>query len=53
MVTKIKKKFLLTYYQVNLLRKIKILKQKDMSVKDYIEEFYRLDISSRHVDDEI
>ena len=24
-----------------------------MSVKDYIEEFYRLDIRSRHVDDEI
>ena len=29
------------------------MKQKDMSVKDYIEEFYRLDIRSIHVDDEI
>ena len=29
------------------------LKQKDTSVKDYTEEFYKLDIRSRHVDDEI
>ena len=29
------------------------LKQKDMSVKGYTEEFYRLDIRSRHMDDEV
>ena len=29
------------------------LRQKDMTVKHYIEEFYRLDIISGHVDDEI
>ena len=53
MVNKIKKKFLPVDYQVNLLRKMQNLKQKDMSVKDYTKEFYRLDIGSRHVDDEI
>ena len=53
MVNKIKKKFLPFYYHVNLLRKIQNLKPKDMSVKDYTKEFYRLDIRSRHVDDEI
>ena len=29
------------------------MKEKDMILKDYTEEFYRLDITSRHVDDEI
>ena len=53
MVHKIKKFFLLVDYQVNLLRRMQNLKQKDMSVKDYIEEFYRIDIRSGHVDDEI
>ena len=48
-----KKKFLPANYQVNLLRKIQNLKQKDMNVKDYTEEFYRLDIISRHFDDAI
>ena len=53
MMNKIKKRFLLVDYQVNLLRKIQNLKQKDMSVNDYTKEFYRLHIRSRHVDDEI
>ena len=53
MVNKFKKKFILAHYQVNLLRKMKNLKQKDMSVKDYTKEFYRLDIRSGHVNDEI
>lgn len=29
------------------------LRQKDMSVKECTEEFYKLDIRSGHVDDEI
>ena len=44
MVNKMKKKFLYGYYQVNLLKRMQNLKQKDMRVKDYTEEFYRLDI---------
>ena len=53
MVNKIKKKFLPTNYQVNLLRKMQNLRQKDMNVKDYTKEFYRLGTKSRHVDDEV
>ena len=53
MVKKVKKKFPLTNYQVGLLRKMQNLKQKDMTVKEYIEEFYRLDIKSGHVDEDV
>ena len=53
MVNKMKKKFLPIDYQVNLLRKIQNLRQKDMNVKEYTEEFYRLDIKSGHVDDDV
>ena len=53
MVNKVKKKFLPADYQVSLLRKMKNLKQKDMTVKEYTKEFYRLDIRSRHVDDDV
>ena len=40
-------------YQVNLLRKMQNLRQRDMSVNEYIEEFYTLDIRSGHVDDDV
>ena len=53
MVTKIKKNFLPADYQLNLLRKIQNLRQKDMSVNYYTKEFYRLDIRFGHVDDEV
>ncbi|MDF3675367.1 hypothetical protein, partial [Enterobacter hormaechei] len=53
MVKKVKKKFLLFDYQVSLLRKMQNLKQNDMTMKEYTEEFYRLYIRSRHVDDDV
>jgi len=53
MVNKVKNKFLLTDYQVSLLRKMQNLRQRDMSVKEYTEEFYRLDIKVGHVHDDI
>ena len=53
MVNKVKNKFLPTHYQVNLLRKMQNLKQKDMTMKEYTEEFYRLDIRSGHMDDDV
>ena len=43
MVNNVKNKFLPSNYQVSLLRKIQNLRQRDMSVKDYIE-IYKLDI---------
>ena len=53
MVNKIKKNFLPADYQVNFLRKIQNLKQKDISVKDYTEEFYILEIRFGQADHEI
>ena len=53
MVSTVKKKFLPADYQVSLLRKMQNLKQKDMTVKEYTKEFYRLDIRSGHVDDDV
>ena len=53
MVNKVKNKFLLADYQVSLLIKIQNLRQKDMTLKEYTEELYRLDIRSRHVDDDV
>ena len=52
-VSKVKKKFLPVDYQVSLLRKMQNLRKKDMTLKEYIKEFYRLDIRSRHVDDDV
>ena len=53
MVNKVKKIFLPADYQVSLLRKMQNLRQRDMTVKEYTKEFYRLDIRSRHVDDDV
>ena len=53
MVNKVKKKFFPTDYQVSLLRKMQNLRQRDMTVKEYTEEFYRLDIRFGHVDDNV
>ena len=53
MVNKIKKKFLPTNYQVSLFRKMQHLRQKDITMKEYTKEFYRLGIRSGHVDDDV
>ena len=53
MLAKMKKKFLPADYQVSLMRKMQNLRQKEMSVKEYIEKFYKLDIRFGHVDDEV
>ena len=53
MVNKVKNKFLISDHQVSLLRKMKILKEKDMIVKEYTKEFYKLDIRFEHVDDDV
>jgi hypothetical protein len=44
MVAKLKAKFIPKEYQINLLRKLQNLRQKGMTVKEYIEEFYKLNI---------
>jgi ABC-type phosphate transport system auxiliary subunit len=44
MVSKLKAKFMPKDCQINLFKKMKNLRQKGMTVKEYTEEFYRLNI---------
>jgi hypothetical protein len=44
MVAKLKDKFISKDYQINLFRRLKNLRQKIFLVKEYTEEFYRLNI---------
>lgn len=53
MVSKMKVKFLPKDYHLNLFKQMQNLKQKGMSVKEYTEEFYRLNIRTRHVEDDL
>ena len=48
MVTKLKAKFNPANYELELLKRLQNLKQKDMTVKDYTKEFYKLTIQSGH-----
>jgi hypothetical protein len=44
MVAKLKAKFIPKDYQINLFRKLQNLRQKGMTVKEYTEEFYKMNI---------
>jgi hypothetical protein len=48
MVAKMKAKFIPKDYQINLFRRMKNLRQKMMSVKEYTEEFYKINIRAGH-----
>jgi hypothetical protein len=48
MITKMKAKFIPRDYQITLFRRIQNLRQKLMTVKEYTEEFYRLNIRVGH-----
>ena len=48
MIAKMKAKFIPRDYQITLFRRMQNLRQKLMSVKEYTEEFYRLNIRSGH-----
>jgi hypothetical protein len=54
MVAKLKAKFIPKDYQINLFRKLQNLRQKGMTVKEYTEEFYKMNIRTgqREKDDE-
>ena len=47
MVAKMKAKFMPKYYQINLFRKLQNLRQKGMTVKEYTEELYKMNIRAR------
>jgi hypothetical protein len=44
MVAKLKEKFMSKDYQINLFRRMHNLRQRGLSVKEYREEFYKLNI---------
>jgi hypothetical protein len=48
MVAKLKDKFIPKDYHINMFRKLQNLRQKELTVKDYTEEFYRLNIREGH-----
>lgn len=48
MMTKLKAKFITIDYEIELFKILVNLKQKDFSMKDYSEEFYKLTNWSRH-----
>jgi hypothetical protein len=48
MVAKMKAKFIPRDYQINLFRRMQILRQKGMTMKEYTEDFYRLNIRVGH-----
>lgn len=52
MVAKMKGKFLPKDYAIQMFRKLQGLKQKEMDVKTYTEEFYKLSIRSSHNENE-
>ena len=48
MVTKLKVEFIPADYELELFEMLQNLKKKDLSVKDYIKELYKLTIWSGH-----
>jgi hypothetical protein len=48
MIAKMKAKFIPRHYQITLFRRMHNLRQKLMIVKEYTEEFYRLNIRAGH-----
>jgi hypothetical protein len=44
MVANLKEEFMPKDYQINLFRRMQNLRQKGMTVKEYTEEFYKLNI---------
>jgi hypothetical protein len=48
MIAKMKAKFIPRDYQITLFRRMQNLRQKLMTVKEYTEEFYKLNIRAGH-----
>jgi hypothetical protein len=48
MIAKMKEKFIPRDYQITMFRRMQNLRQKLMTVKEYTEEFYRLNIREVH-----
>ena len=53
MVTKLKSKFIPRDYYTKLFKRLQNLRQKEMNVKDYIEEFHKLIIRVGHLEEDM
>lgn len=53
MIAKLKDKFLPRDYEVQLFKKLQSLKQRDLDVKEYTDEFYKLRIRVGRDEDEV
>lgn len=51
MIAKLKGRFLPKDYQVELYRRVQSLRQKGMTVREYTEEFYRVNLRASYTDD--
>ena len=51
MTAKLRGKFLPKDYKLFLFRHMENLKQKSMTVREYTEEFYKVNIKSKHMED--
>ena len=51
MNSKLKSKFLLKYYQLILFIKKQNVKKKMMTIREYTEEFYKVNIRSGYIED--
>lgn len=53
MVAKLKGMFLLVDYAIQMYKKLQGLKQRDIDVKNYTKEFYKLSIRVGHMEDDV
>ena len=51
MIDKLRCNFIPQYYKLVLFRKLKNPKQKSMTVREFTEDFYKVNIRSRHIED--
>eukprot|EP01018_Ginkgo_biloba_P033771 Gb_09537 [translate_table: standard] len=52
MVERLKSKFLLTYYHQRIFRDCQNLRQKERTMSEYTDEFFKLTIRSKRVEEE-
>ena len=53
MVAKMRGKFLPKYFQISLFKHMKNLKQRTMTMKEYTEEFYKINLREGYIEDTI
>jgi len=51
MVAKLRGKFLPKDFQISLLKQMQNMKQKQLTVKEYTEEFYKINLREAYIED--